>query len=128
MPPQAEDTTVTPRGLTVLVVEDEPALARLACRMLASLGHVAHAETNAMVALEKLEQVRFDVLLTDVTMPDMDGVTLARLALKKRPALRVLITSGYASRLLDKRDLPGPLLTKPYRKAELGAALDSLMA
>lgn len=128
MPPQAEDTKATPRALNVLVVEDEPALARLACRMLASLGHVPHAETNARVALEKLEQVRFDVLFTDVTMPDMDGVTLARLALKKQPGLRVLITSGYASGLLDKRDLPGPLLTKPYRKAELGASIDSLMA
>ena len=113
----------------VLVVDDEEALCELACLWLESLGYRARAAHSAAAALELLEREPFELLFTDMVMPGgMDGMALAHKALALRPGLRVLITSGYAQRLLDKPNPPGQFLPKPYRKKELERALLALSA
>jgi CheY-like chemotaxis protein len=58
---------------------------------------------------------------------DMDGLALASAAKARQPDLRVLLASGYARALLEARDLPGPLLSKPYRKKDVAQALDGAL-
>jgi CheY-like chemotaxis protein len=79
-------------------------------------------------ALELLERGdRFDLLFTDVVLPrGMSGIELARRARAIRPDLRVLLTSGYPEDVFDDHgplEVGLPLLRKPYRRADLAAAL-----
>ena len=108
----------------VLVVDDEVALCELACDWLESLGYQPSGVHSPAAALERLAAEPFDILFTDIVMPGgMDGLALAREARSRHPHLRVVLTSGYAQSLDNTPELPGPLVSKPYRKAELNKAL-----
>ena len=117
---------------TILVVEDEGAVRRMAVRMLESLGYqTVEAETaaTALAVLEATPQVA--ALFTDVVLPGpQSGVDLARHAVQRRPDLKVLFTSGYAEAHLSRfsdRPAGSDLLDKPYRKAQLAEKLHALL-
>jgi PAS domain S-box-containing protein len=118
------------RPLKVLLAEDDVAVAGITQAMLAQLGHTVTCASNAEQALQALRSdAPFDLLMTDVIMPgDMDGVDLAREAVKIRPGLGVLLCSGYAGEASDDSIARGawPLLPKPYREKDLAAALARL--
>jgi CheY-like chemotaxis protein len=112
----------------VLVVDDEPGLCTLACDWIRALGYDVDGVQSPQDALARLDKERFDLLFTDVVMPgDMDGLALAAEARSRQPELRVLLASGYARVLLENRSLPGPLLSKPYRKKEVAQAVDAAL-
>lgn len=129
VPPQpAARRTPTPapaplgatQGRRVLVVDDEPALCELACDWLESLGYRPTGVHSPAAALERLTAEPFDILFTDIVMPGgMDGLALAREAKSRHPHLRLVFTTGYAQAVTDTPDLPGTLINKPYRKADL---------
>jgi len=126
--PAAQSTVrnaVAPQPLgRVLVVDDEQALCELACDWLESLGYQPTGVHSPAAALERLAAEPFDILFTDIIMPGgKDGLALAREARSRHPHLRVVLTSGYAQGLTDNASLPGPLVNKPYRKADLHKAL-----
>ncbi|MCB1956492.1 MAG: PAS domain S-box protein [Rhodocyclaceae bacterium] len=117
----------------ILVVEDEPDVRALACRVLASLGYQVMDAPDGRQGLALLEQhpdVR--LLFTDVVLPGgLNGPALAERALRFRPELKVLYTSGYtgnAIQQLDAIESEVRLITKPYTIDELAeqvrAALD----
>lgn len=111
----------------VLVVDDEEALCELAWMWLESLGYVVGIAHSPAQALQRLATEQFDVLFTDIIMPGgIDGRALAVKALELQPGLRVLFASGYVQGLHGEGDLPGPLLSKPYRKQDLAAAFERL--
>jgi len=118
-------------SMTVLVVDDEPRMRRLASRILCELGyHVLEAENAADAArlLEKDDSVA--LLFTDVVMPgEIDGRTLGQWARRQHPGLKVLLTSGFPVQLPEEA-VPGgevlPFLRKPYSKQQRQAALESL--
>ena len=120
------------RGETVLVVEDNADLRKLAVRQVKSLGyHVLEAE-NAQIALALFERETVDLLFTDVVMPGgCDGVELARQILARAPETRVVLTSGFASGGTHERfgalERSAQLLRKPYRKEQLSEALRSAL-
>jgi CheY-like chemotaxis protein len=101
--PLAAMKTVTPveppwRGSgTILVVEDDPSVQRLVCRVLATRGYEVIAAANGEEALHLAAAHRgtIHLLLTDVVMPRMGGRELAERATRLRPELRVLFMSGY---------------------------------
>ncbi|MFZ9484193.1 MAG: ATP-binding protein [Alphaproteobacteria bacterium] len=110
----------------ILVVDDEPGLCTLACDWIRSLGYEAVGVHSPQEALEQLDAQRFDMLFTDVVMPgEMDGLALANEAKARHPGMRVLLASGYARILLENKNLPGQLLSKPYRKKEVAKALEA---
>jgi PAS domain S-box-containing protein len=112
---------------SVLVVDDEAELCTLACGWLASLGYEVVGVHSPDAALQRLAAGSFDILFTDVVMPaQIDGVELARRAKRQQPALQVLLTSGYAQALFSDPDLPGQVLSKPYRRKELARAMSAL--
>jgi PAS domain S-box-containing protein len=108
----------------VLVVDDEAEIAELVRAMLESAGYeVATAESGA-VALELLGEARFDAIVSDLRMPDMDGATLWREVGTRHPALarRVLFVTGDtlspdARAFLE--DARCPALDKPFAKSDL---------
>ena len=111
------------QGPRVLVVDDEQALCELACDWLESLGYQPTGVHSPAAALERLATEPFDILFTDIVMPGgMDGLALAREARSRHPHLRVVLTSGYAQGLNDNPDLPGTMISKPYRKNDLLSA------
>ncbi|MBO3737010.1 PAS domain S-box protein [Actinoplanes sp. NEAU-H7] len=123
-------TTAAPRqddpppgsGQTVLVVEDEPALARVVTRILAGAGYHVLTATDGRQALALFGQHDCDILLTDVIMPEMSGRRLAEIIHGTHPDLPVLYMSGYSNGLLGTTHvLDGDIafIEKPFTANEL---------
>ena len=119
------------RGLRVLVVDDEPALARIAERALLRAGCAVRAVLDAASAMELLRAApdAVDVLVTDLTMPGTSGLELAAEALMLRPGLPILLVSGY-SVMITEDDLQAKgisaVLQKPFTTEELARAVMAL--
>ncbi len=106
----------------ILIVDDEEDLLDIASNTLRTLGYTVEVAKDGGQALEKLEQERFDLLFTDVVMPEMNGYELAELAVKKSRETRILLTSGYTDKAIvsnEQTQLNVALLSKPYTLAAL---------
>jgi CheY-like chemotaxis protein len=122
----SEHAAVAPKGgtETILVVEDDPLVRNYVATQLSGLGYTTLAAANATEALEYIDGVKsFDLLFTDVIMPgSINGRQLADEAVRRRPSLKVLFTSGYTENAIVHHGRLDPgvlLLTKPYRKSDL---------
>lgn len=115
-------------GLRVLVVEDNLDSQYLVCEMLKAFGHEAHGIAHAEGALGLLAQARYDVLFSDVSLPGISGVELARQALGHAPGMHVIFASGYGESLLRHVEFPFQSLQKPYEIEQLQAALAAIPA
>jgi len=129
-PPPSPDTAdvALGGGETVLVVEDEATVRRIASAFLRSFGYEVRAAATAEEAMRQLRQdPQIALLFSDVMLGSgMDGVQLARAAHRLRPDLAVLLTSGHERS--DTSNTPSPdgrfeVLRKPYRREQLAAAL-----
>lgn len=110
--------------MKILVVEDNADALQVVCDLFGLLGHAATAAADAEQAWELLRRQEFDVLFTDISLPGMSGLALARQARCLRPGLRVIFSSGYGSDWPDSGiGFPAAVLRKPYDLAELQAAL-----
>ncbi len=122
------------QGEKVLLVEDNPALRRVALRHLADLGYAVIEADGPQAALAILAERRVDLLFSDVVMPGaINGAELARQALRGWPGTAVLLTSGFSDHALEARvgSQAGPmrLLKKPFVRADLAVAVrDALQA
>jgi two-component system, cell cycle sensor histidine kinase and response regulator CckA len=111
------------KNATILVVEDNVRLRRVVVRQLVKAGYQVAEADGANAALSILVTHRpIDLLFSDIVIPgEMDGRELARAALALRPALRVVLTSGYSSPApaAGERMPQAAVLSKPYRREEL---------
>jgi CheY-like chemotaxis protein len=112
-----------PDTLTILVVEDNLDSQYLVCEMLKAFGYEADGVAHPDDALAHLAARHYHVLFTDVSLPGMSGVDLARLALQRYPHLKVIFASGYGDMLLRHLDFPYQSLQKPYELDQLQDAL-----
>jgi PAS domain S-box-containing protein len=107
----------------VLVVDDQPELLDITLHLFKNLGYEVLPANNGKEALAVLQrQPDIAILFSDVVMPDLNGIELARQARAIRPNLFVLLASGYMNTALQdqQRDLDGfEFIKKPYRLAEL---------
>jgi CheY-like chemotaxis protein len=108
----------------ILVVEDDPLVRNYVAAQLTSLGYTAITAANAAEALTRIDDGEpFDLLFTDVIMPGtINGRQLADEALRRRPGIAVLFTSGYTENAIVHHGRLDPgvlLLAKPYRKSDL---------
>ncbi|GJE03348.1 response regulator [Methylobacterium isbiliense] len=128
IPQQTEDepaVLVDGAGLRVLVVEDNLEVGRFATQILEDLGYAttwAHNAAEALTALSK-DGTPFDAVFSDVVMPGMNGVELAREIRRRHPRLPIVLTSGYSSALAQDSSHGFELLQKPYSVEALSRIL-----
>jgi signal transduction histidine kinase len=91
--------------LRLMVVDDEPSVARVTALMMQRLGHRVEVFHDPALALKELEQTRFDLLITDHSMPEMTGMELITAAKKLHPSLPIIMCSGYGARLDEQKVL-----------------------
>jgi len=87
--------------MEVLLVEDNSEVSLITVEYLTELGHSTVAVPAAESALERLAERRFDAVLTDVSLPGMSGIDLAKHLCEQYPKLPVVIASGYGSHKLE---------------------------
>lgn len=112
--------------MRILVVEDNVDSQYLVCEMLRAFGHEADGVGHPNDALARLAAGQYDVLFTDVSLPGMSGVDLARQAVAQAPSMRVIFASGYGDTLLRHVEFPYLSLQKPYELDQLQQALDKV--
>ncbi len=112
-----------PAALRVLVVEDNVDAQFLVCEMLQVFGHTVTGTGTAEDALVRLADGPVDILFSDVSLPGMSGVDLARRALQLQPGLGIIFASGYADSLTARVEFPCISLKKPYDLEQLQSAL-----
>jgi len=108
----------------LLVVDDDPQVRRFLADSLRALDFEVTDVATGEAALQELDGRRFDLLVVDFAMPQMNGAEVARAAQAKQPGLRILIVSGYSdSAIIDAALGNAPLLRKPFDVAELKDAV-----
>lgn len=106
----------------IIVAEDEPDIRDIIQRALSAAGHNVTSASDGAAALEIMSHQKFDLLLTDIVMPIMDGVALALNVASAHPDTRILMMTGYA----DQRDrahnldvLIQDIVLKPFSVEEI---------
>jgi two-component system, cell cycle response regulator CpdR len=117
----------------ILIAEDEETLRALCARGLTTDGHDVVSACDGSEALEILtrEEGRFDLLLTDVRMPIVDGIALALSTARDFPALMILMMTGYADQRERAHNLEAlihDVITKPFTLATLRTAVNGALA
>ena len=115
-------------GLKILFVEDDPTLRMLTGEVMEELGHEVSLCESAETALGRLEQCRFDVLLTDVGLAGISGIELVRQAKLRDAALSVVIASGYAVDAREEGLENLRTMLKPYDIHQVRSLLESIQA
>ncbi|MFZ7126306.1 MAG: PAS domain S-box protein [Desulfobacterales bacterium] len=122
---EAEYAEVLPMGTErILFVDDELPITRMVTQMLERLGYQVATRTGSVEALElfKAKPDDFDLVITDMTMPNMSGEALARELLRRRPGLPVVLCTGYSNRMTEARAAElgiSALVMKPITQKDL---------
>jgi len=117
----------------VLIADDEESMRLLVARALALDGHATVTAEDGAEALEILsrEPDAFDLLLTDIQMPVMDGIALALTAARDFPDLTILLMTGFADQRERTHGLSAivhDVITKPFSVAEIRAAVAAALS
>jgi CheY-like chemotaxis protein len=133
--PATELTARLPRGRgqTVLIVDNEEPLVALAEETLAELGYEPIGFSSSIAALQALREAprRFDVVLTDESMPELSGTDLAREIVLLRPDMPIVLMSGFGGPQLHERAQAAgihELLRKPLQRKDLAECLGRVLA
>jgi CheY-like chemotaxis protein len=114
---------------TILVVDDEPLVCQVTCRMLQEAGYTVEGVYSARAALSFLGPDRaFDLFVLDVRLPDMSGLTLAHLLSVQRPGVPFLFISGFPeSHGEEPPTSRWAFLSKPFGSEQLLPAVEQLL-
>jgi two-component system, cell cycle response regulator CpdR len=117
----------------LLIVDDEDAMRTLVARAIAMDGHEIVTAADGAEALEILSngQNAFDLLLTDIQMPVMDGIALALTAARDLPDLTILLMTGFADqreRASGLNAIAHDIITKPFSVADIRSAVADALA
>jgi two-component system, cell cycle response regulator CpdR len=115
----------------ILLAEDDDSMRGFLERALSRAGHQVIAFDNGKEALDRLMDEPFSLLLTDIVMPRMDGIELARRASEIDPTLKIMFITGFAAVTLNN-DTAAPkdarVLSKPFHLKDLVQEVDRLLA
>ena len=117
----------------VLIADDEDSMRSLVARAIAMDGHETVTAQDGAEALEMLtrDEGAFDLLLTDIQMPVMDGIALALTAARDFPALEILLMTGFAhqrERASGLEAIVHDVVTKPFSVADIRTAVADALA
>ena len=114
----------------ILIIDDEPAIRRLLVRVLRKAGHTTHEASNGDEGIELFHQVHPELVITDIVMPDMEGIEMIRKLRQAAPTLPILAISGSGTPLY-LRAATGlgatAALAKPFDIAELLSVVGHLL-
>ena len=116
-----------PSGLRVLLVEDNAQVREFAEGLLADLGCQVVPAGSATEALGLLSSEKFDLVLSDVVMPEISGVQLARMIGEEHPQVPVLLATGYSDEIL-RNGTEFAVIVKPFGAADLSKAMAEVLA
>ncbi|MCK5519520.1 MAG: response regulator, partial [Candidatus Marinimicrobia bacterium] len=116
----------------ILFVEDDDMVRDVTVRSLISMGYQVTEAENGVHALEKISESKekFDLIITDLTMPKMNGRTLVKKVLSNCPEVKVIYCSGYSEEIAANDGLiedDFPLLSKPFTILELTKTIRETM-
>ena len=117
--------------IRILLAEDDQVMREYLARALERSGYAVVAVDRGTAAVPLLEQQRFDLLLTDIVMPEMDGIELARRATELDPDIKVMFITGFAAVALNpdsKAPKDAKVLSKPFHLRELVNEVEKLLA
>ncbi len=129
--PEAASGEAPARGGTVLIVDDEDTVRRVARRILEHAGFTVRTATGGIEAMRSLREApaAVDLVLLDMTMPDMSGAQTLQELQRIRPGIRVVLSSGYSQEeMAVPPDDVAAFIQKPYRPADLVAAIRRALA
>jgi two-component system cell cycle response regulator CpdR len=114
--------------IRILLAEDDESMRIYLARALERVGYEVVAVDRGTAALPHLDSERFDLLLTDIVMPEMDGIELAQRAALIAPDMRVMFITGFAAVALKagKKAPDAKVLSKPFHLRDLVAEVDRL--
>ncbi|PTM96556.1 response regulator [Mycoplana dimorpha] len=115
----------------ILITEDEDALRRFVARALRLDGHETVEAADGAQGLETLAEGEFDLLLSDIRMPVMDGIELAHKAAEACPDLKILLMTGYAEQRERAEDLALKIVdvvAKPFSLPDIRTAVARALA
>ena len=115
----------------ILLAEDDHSLRGFLTRALERAGHSVVDCENGDDAIDALDQGPWDLLLTDIVMPEMDGIELAQRAAALAPAMRVVFITGFAAVALSRTTGVAPkarVLSKPFHLRDLIREIERLLA
>jgi two-component system cell cycle response regulator CpdR len=121
-------TEPTPK---ILLAEDDNDMRRFLVRALSNAGYQVISFDNGRSAYERLREEPFELLLTDIVMPEMDGIELARRATEIDPDLKVMFITGFAAVALNaaqQTPKDAKVLSKPFHLKDLVNEVDRLLA
>jgi len=105
-------------AVSLLVVDDETAVRRFACRVLERAGYAVFEATDGVEALQLIQSqvTPFEAVISDIVMPRMNGVELMQALSEAEPELPVILMSGYATAALSELGIATPcsILPKPF--------------
>jgi two-component system, cell cycle response regulator CpdR len=112
----------------ILLAEDDESMRLYLARALERVGYSVTSVDRGTAALPLLESESFDLLLTDIVMPEMDGIELAQKAAVMAPDMRVMFITGFAAVALKagKAAPDAKVLSKPFHLRDLVAEVDRL--
>ncbi|MDX5359671.1 MAG: response regulator [Alphaproteobacteria bacterium] len=116
---------------TILLAEDDDAMRLFLYRALKRAGHAVTAVGDGATALRHVKARAYDLLLSDVVMPGLDGVELARRAADMRPAMKIMFITGFAAVALNPVDgepVDAPVVSKPFHLKDLVTRIEGLLA
>ena len=114
----------------ILIAEDDDSMRHFLTRALQRAGHEVLAVSQGTDALPVIAEGRFDLLLADIVMPEMDGIELAQRAGELDPALKVIFITGFAAVAVNQQiSRPSAkVLSKPFHLRELVDEVDKALA
>jgi len=116
----------------ILFIDDEPAIVNMGKQILGSLGYNVTTRISSIEALElfKVQKGRFDLVITDMTMPNMTGEDLAKKLMSIRPDIPVIICTGFSARMDEKKAMAigiRAFVSKPILKREIAETIRSVL-
>jgi two-component system, cell cycle response regulator CpdR len=115
----------------ILLAEDDNDMRRFLAKALQNAGYAVASFDNGLAAYNRLREEPFELLLTDIVMPEMDGIELARRATELDPEIKVMFITGFAAVALNP-DNHAPrqakILSKPFHLRDLVNEVQRLLA
>jgi two-component system, cell cycle response regulator CpdR len=115
----------------ILLAEDDNDMRRFLVKALENAGFQVSSHDNGMAAYQRLREEPFEMLLTDIVMPEMDGIELARRASELDPDIKIMFITGFAAVALNSdSDAPknAKVLSKPVHLRELVSEVNKMLA